>query len=247
MIITTKKPFDEVLRTLEPYRSVLVVGCGVCATECQTGGEKQVAEMKEKLLGTWEVDTMMVESPCDERISKKDWRKIQAEGKKVDVLLVLACGAGVQVLAEVTGLPCMPGLNTQFIGKVERIGLYHERCRACSDCILAETGGICPITRCAKGLVNGPCGGMIDGKCEVGGYVRDCAWYLIYKELEKQDRLDLMDKIRSPRSFNLQSYPRGVDALKRHEIVKGNNPLMGPDESFETIQQAVSAAKKKHG
>lgn len=245
MIITTKKPFEEVLRDLETYHSIMIVGCGVCATECQTGGETQVADMKKKLQGKHEVETMMVESPCDERVSRKDWRKGKAEGKEPDAFLVLACGVGTQVLADVSGLPCIPGLNTQFIGKVKRIGLYYERCRACGDCMLAETGGICPITRCAKGLMNGPCGGMIEGRCEVGGYIQDCAWYLIYEQLKKQNRLNVLEEVRVQRSHGLQAYPRGVDALKGHEIVKGENPLMGPDESYETIQQAVREAKKK--
>ena len=217
MIITTQKPIEETQKNLEPYNNVLIVGCSVCATEVQTGGERQVKEMADKLRGKWFVYTEMFETPCDERLTRRDWRKIQKKSKDIDALLCLMCGAGVQTVSEVVGLPCIPALNTHFLGKVERIGLYYERCRACGDCHLAETAGICPITRCAKSLMNGPCGGMLDGKCEVGGYVRDCAWYLIWKRLRKMGRIDLFRKIRPAREFGLAAYPRGIDAVPRPE------------------------------
>jgi hypothetical protein len=161
---------------LVPYTKILITGCGTCATEVQTGGEKQVEEMADILRGRWFVDTMMIETACDVRLARRNWRNIKQPGNNYDAVLALACGAGVQTLSEVMGLPCFPGLDTQFLGKAERIGLYYERCKACGECLLGETAGICPITRCAKGLLNGPCGGMMEGKCEVGGYVRDCEW-----------------------------------------------------------------------
>jgi len=202
MIVTTQK-----------YHNIMVVGCGTCATEVQTGGEKQVNEMAEKLTGKWSVQKMMIEVPCDERIARREWRKIQKESANLDALLCLTCGAGVQTLAEIADLPCIPGLNTHFIGKVERIGLYYERCRACGNCHLAETGGICPVTRCAKGLMNGPCGGMVDGKCEVGDYTRDCGWVLIWNRLRKLGRVDLFRKTREPRNFGQEAIPREIDNI----------------------------------
>ncbi len=215
MIITTQKRLEDLQKLLEPYTNVMIVGCGTCSTTVQTGGETQVKEMADKLRGKWFVDTVVVEAPCDERIARKDWRKIQRQGrdKGIDALLCLMCGAGVQTLAEVAEVPCIPGLNTHFLGKVERIGRYYERCRACGDCHLADTAGICPVTRCAKGLMNGPCGGVIDGKCEVGGYVRDCAWFLIWERLKKFGRMDLFRRVRPPRQFGLQGYPRGIDGV----------------------------------
>lgn len=233
------------MKYLEPYNNIMIVGCGTCATEVQTGGEKQVMEMAEMLRGKWFVDTMIIETPCDERISRRDLRKTKELGKDIDALLVLSCGAGVQTLAEVAEIPCIPGLNTHFLGKVERIGLYYERCRACGDCHLGETGGICPVTRCAKSLMNGPCGGMIDGKCEVKGYVRDCGWYLIWKQLRKQGRMELFRKIRPPREFGLEAYPRGIDAIPSHMAFKGRRPVLGPDETVETIKKAVEASKNE--
>ena len=246
MILTSQKPLEEIQRYLESYHNVLIVGCGTCATEVQTGGEKQVKEMADRLRGKWFVDTLMIETPCDERIARRDWRRFKEKGMDVDALLVLSCGAGVQTLAELIDLPCIPGLNTHFLGKVERIGLYYERCRACGDCHLGETAGICPVTRCAKSLMNGPCGGVIDGKCEVKGYVRDCAWYLIWKRLREQRRMELFRKIRPPRQFGLEAYPRGIDAIPDHAPIKRESPVLKPDETFVTIQKALQEAKNDH-
>jgi len=188
---------------------------------------------------------MMIEAPCDARIARRDWRKIKKFGKDIDALLILGCGAGVQTLSDIVDLPCFPGLETHFLGKVERIGLYYERCKACGDCHLGETAGICPVTRCAKGLLNGPCGGMMNGKCEVGGYVRDCAWFLIWERLKKQGRMEFFRKIRPPKQFGLQAYPRGIDAIPSHMKIK-KNPLFEPNETEETIMKAVREANSKH-
>jgi hypothetical protein len=241
MILTTQKPLEEIMKYLEPYNNVLVVGCGTCATQVQTGGEKEVKEMAEKLQGKWFTETMMIEAPCDERIARKDWRKIRKKAEDLDAILVMACGAGVQTLSDISHLPCFPGLDTHFLGKVERIGLYYERCRACGSCVLGETAGICPVTRCAKQLMNGPCGGMYDGKCEVKGYVRDCAWYLIWKRLKDQGRLEFFRKVREPREFGLEAYPRGIDAIPDHMVMRREKgPLLGPDENEEIIVRAVN-------
>jgi hypothetical protein len=245
MILTTQKPLEEIKRLVDPYRNLLIVGCGTCATESQTGGEPQVKEMAEKLCEGRSVETLMIEAPCDERIVRRDWRSFGEKGKDIEALLVLSCGAGVQTLIEVTGLPSYPGLNTHFIGKVERIGLAYERCRACGDCKLGVTAGVCPVTLCAKGLMNGPCGGMVNGKCEVKGYVRDCAWYLIWKRLKDQGRLDLFRKVQPARQYGLEGYPRGIDALPAHAAVKGANPVLGPDETFETVVKAVEDLRKQ--
>jgi hypothetical protein len=224
----------------------MIVGCGTCATTVQTGGEPQVKEMADRIRGKWFVDTVVVEAPCDERIARKDWRKIerQGRGKNIDALLCLMCGAGVQTLAEISKVPCIPGLNTHFLGKVERIGLYYERCRACGNCYLGETAGICPVSRCAKGLMNGPCGGVIDGKCEVGGYVRDCAWFLIWKRLKEFGRMDLFRKTRPPRQWGLQAYPRGIDAIPSHRAGR-ESTLMGPEETEEFIKESIKEKAKE--
>jgi hypothetical protein len=150
----------------------------------------------------------MVEAPCDLRLVKRDLAPFKNMLEKSDAVLVLSCGAGVQVIGDHTGKAVIPGLDTLFIGKIERIGRLYERCRACTDCLLYETGGICPVTRCSKGLLNGPCGGMADGKCEAGGHTRDCAWILIYNNLKKQGRLELFIKYREPRDRSLKAQPQ---------------------------------------
>jgi len=203
-------------------------------------------EMADRLRGKWFVNTMIIEALCDERLTRKAWRKIkkqiQETGKDIDALLCLGCGAGVQTLAEVADLPCIPGLNTHFLGKVERLGLYYERCRACGNCLLGETGGICPVTRCAKSLMNGPCGGVLDGKCEVGGYVRDCAWNLIWERLRKFGRINLFRRVKPPRQFGLEAYPRGIDAIPTHRLGR-ETTVMGPSETAEFIKEAIKKAK----
>ena len=201
MIITKKKPFEKVLEMAQPYDKVFVIGCGTCSTSCQTGGEDEVAEMADKL-GDKVIGTAMVEEPCDRRINRRDLKQSKEILKEADAVLVLSCGSGVQTLADYTGKVVLPGLDTCFIGEIERIGKYYDRCRACGECILDETGGICPITRCAKALLNGPCGGQVEGKCEVGEYENDCAWVLIWKRLKEQDRLDTFMKFRPPRDYS---------------------------------------------
>jgi hypothetical protein len=234
LIVTTSKPLEEIETYILPYQHVLVVGCGVCATLVQTGGEKEVLNMANMLRGKWFVDTTVFETPCDVRLSRKDWRKIKKKlGDSLDAILCLTCGAGVQTLTDIVDIPCFPGLNTHFLGKVERIGLYYERCRACGECIIGETMGICPVTRCAKGLMNGPCGGAIHGKCEVGGYIRDCAWSLIWERLRKHGRMDLFRKTRPPRQYGLMAFPRGIDAI--HYPSKRKSVVMSPEETEEII------------
>ncbi len=198
MIITKKKPDEEIEEMTKSFGKLFVVGCGTCSTSCQTGGEEQVAEMVE-MLGDKVVGSAMVEEPCDIRIDRKDLKKYRDVVKEADAILVMACGVGVQTVGEYSGKIVLPASDTLFIGKTERIGKFYDMCKACGECILDETGGVCPITRCPKGLLNGPCGGQVEGKCEVGEYENDCAWILIWKNLTEQDRLDLFMTFRPPR------------------------------------------------
>lgn len=227
MIITTQKPIDEITSMLEPYNKIFIIGCGLCSTLAQTGGEKQVSEMVDKLKDKKTIlGSIVIESPCDLRIDRKEIRKIKEKVENSDAILGMCCGAGVQTLVELTGKIIIPALNTCFLGEVERIGRFYERCRLCGDCILYETGGICPVARCAKGMMNGPCGGSVDGKCEVkeerisfdkeGNEIKeiiekDCAWVLIYNRLKKLNRLDLFRKYRPPRDRSISAHQREVE------------------------------------
>lgn len=209
MIITKPKAPEKILEMTKPYNRIFIVGCGTCSTACQTGGEEQVKDMA-KRLDTKVVGKAIVTSPCDLRLVKRDLGKSKRLLDKADALLVLSCGVGAQALAEHTGKIIIPGLDTVFIGKIERIGRLYERCRACADCFIFETGGICPIVRCSKGLLNGPCGGMVKGKCEAGGHIRDCAWVLIYEALKRQGRLELFSKFRTPMDRSKKAQPQEV-------------------------------------
>jgi hypothetical protein len=188
MIITVTKPLIEIIEGLKSYNSIFVVGCSACATKCQTGSEEAVAKIIEELKASGKkvAGSVMLDTPCDMRIVKKDLSRLQ-EAAMADAILVLACGAGVGAIEKAIDKPLVPALNPVFVGTTERIGQYNEYCAVCGDCMLSKTGGICPISRCAKGMQNGPCGGVIDGKCETDS-TKDCVWVLILEKLKKTGR-----------------------------------------------------------
>ncbi len=189
MIITRKKERADLLAMLRGVRRAALVGCASCAAACQTGGEKELEETKAFLEahGIQVLATVLPEECCHKMLVKRDLKALR--GLELDAVVCLACGDGVQTVADNVALPVYPANDTLFLGQVERVGIFHEYCRMCGDCVLGATGGICPVTRCAKGLVNGPCGGQKNGKCEVNPE-NDCAWILIYRRLERLGKLD---------------------------------------------------------
>jgi ferredoxin len=216
-IITTKKPFEEVLTAIKDTKRIGIVSCGSCAAMCQTGGEEGAKEMAEKLEKEgFEIKVVIVpDEVCDNRVMMKDFRKIDEDLRGIDAILTLSCGLGVASITKVLErkyphIPVFIGTNTEFMGMTERIGRFYMRCRGCGDCLLNETGGICPITTCAKSLMNGPCGGMVKGKCEVGNYEKDCGWVLIYERLKALGRLDLYTKLRPPVDWSESGHQREV-------------------------------------
>lgn len=248
MIITEQKPFDKIKSMLEKFNKVFIIGCGECATLCQTGGEDQVKEMKEKLkgLGKEVTGTAVPKTTCDKRILRRDLKKFKEAIEAAQAILVMACGNGVQTVAEFTGKLVVPALNTLFMGKIERIGRFYERCRACGDCILFETGGVCPLTQCAKGLLNGPCGGYANGKCEVGGWVKDCAWIKIFNALKEQGRLDLFLKFRPPKDHRkwFASGPRELVWKERKETKAEEGEVWIPGERWPPKETYSELMKK---
>jgi hypothetical protein len=189
----------------------------MCAAKCQTGGTEELKKMAEKLTqeGFEILSTIVIEEPCDMRISRVDLKRIEDSVKEADALLALACGLGGQSITEVLmkkypHIPVYIGTNTEFMGMTERIGRFYMRCRGCGSCFLNETGGICPITTCAKSLLNGPCGGQIDGKCEVGNYKNPCGWIQIYERLKELGKLDLFSKLRTSLSWQESGHQREV-------------------------------------
>ncbi len=211
MIVAQRKPLARIEEMLAGFERVLVAGCGTCVAVCMAGGEKEVEllaaqlRMKGKLEGRRRVvDEVTVTRQCDREYLDGIARYVD----QYDVVLSTACGAGVQFLAErYDDKLVLPALDTLFIGVAEGAGVWSQKCTACSECVLDQTGGICPMTMCAKNLLNGPCGGTNHGKCEVDSE-KDCAWTLIYRKLEKLGRLDLLEKIQPPKDFSAMLKPR---------------------------------------
>jgi len=210
MIVAKRKPVEEIKRMLEGYEKILIVGCGTCVAVCMAGGEKEVGILASLLKMSFQMEGKAVEigeATVERQCDKEFIQPLEDKIKDYQVVISLACGVGVQFLSELyDSKVILPGVNTTFMGSNEGEGVWQERCRACGDCVLAETGGICPVTMCAKGLLNGPCGGTNDGKCEVDKE-KDCAWTLIYKRLEKLGKLDNIRKIFPPKNYQVQTRP----------------------------------------
>ncbi len=210
MIVGQRKPFEEIKSYLDGCEKVLVLGCGTCVAVCMAGGEKEVQLLASQLRMAFReegrdvrVDEETIQRQCD----KEYFDAIKDRVKDYDVILSLACGAGVQMAADLyEERRVVPALNTTFIGVAEREGAWAEKCRACANCLLADTGGICPVTICPKGLVNGPCGGTNHGKCEVDKN-KDCAWTLIYRRLNAQGSLDRFREIKPAKNYKVQTTP----------------------------------------
>jgi ferredoxin len=213
MIIAERKTFDEIKQIVGDAHKILIVGCGTCVAVCMAGGEKEVGILASLLRldakregRELEIIETTVERQCDKEYLEPLAKKVS----DADGVVSLACGAGVQFLAEMYDTKrVLPGLKTRFIGVAEHEGMWTQRCMACSDCILGETGGICPVTICPKGLLNGPCGGTNEGKCEVDNE-KDCAWTLIYRRLEKTGGLNNIKKLFPPKRYDVQTKPGKV-------------------------------------
>ncbi len=194
MVIGERKPFDEIIMMLGGHKKVLVLGCGGCVTVCLTGGRdearvlsSQIKMARDKDGNPIEIIEETVERQCDPEYIEQAAPIVP----EVDAVLSMACGVGVQYMAErYKDTPVYPALNTTFVGGSTKEGFYVEKCQTCGACKLYYTGGICPIARCSKSLLNGPCGGSTKGKCEIDPEV-DCAWQLIVDRLES---LNLMDR-----------------------------------------------------
>jgi len=209
MIVTTQKPLDEVLDYISPYSNILIVGCDGCTQPPRGLREaktlSQLLELGGKLRNKdFTFKEITHPKQCDSYLAASIL-KPQMDG--VEAVLSLACGIGVQTLAQIfPELPVFPAQNTHFMGAEDREGgILEERGAGCGDCLLALTGGICPIARCSKGLVNGACGGSKDGKCELSPE-RDCAWVLIYEQLKKQGKLQNLKEFRPPRDYQLTGW-----------------------------------------
>lgn len=204
MIKGIQKKIEEIEAMIADYHKVLIVGCGTCVTICFVGGEKEVATLASalRLKQRMVEDKKIIEEVTVKRQCEREFlEEIADKIKGADAILSLACSIGVQAMAEnFPSIPVFPGVNTAFLGLIEEPGKWSEVCVACGDCIIHLTGGICPITRCAKSLFNGPCGGSVEGKCEISPDV-PCAWQQIYDRLKSQNRLHLIEEIQPPRDW----------------------------------------------
>lgn len=211
MIITKQKEFKDILRYLGDAKSIFLIGCGECSTTCKTGGEEEVKKIKEALEKEGKVVTgySVPAAPCIAAKVKLELAKNRKTIESSDAVLVLACGLGIQSIKENlrSVKPIHVGCDTLFMGAIDAGGAFLERCSACGDCVLELTGLICPVTRCPKSLLNGPCGGQDKGKCEVDKN-RDCAWILIYNELKAGSKLHLLREIKAPKDHSKMTKPR---------------------------------------
>ena len=198
--ITQKKPEAEIDRLLKGLNRIFIIGCGTCTTLTRTGGEPEVRALKQELSekGKLITGSTVVPVACD-NLTREFLAEFGEQIKQSDTLLITSCAFGVQTIARQLKKMVVPALDTMFIGKETAFGTFDEVCTQCGTCIIGETGGICPVTNCHKGLVNGPCGGTNNGKCEIDDEI-DCVWTLIYNRLNELGRLESMRIYQKPRN-----------------------------------------------
>jgi ferredoxin len=198
MIVADKKPIEEIIEDIKDHQKILVLGCNECVTVCEAGGKKEVGILASALRmyflnqGTEKkIDERTLERQCDHEYLEE----IRNDIDQYDAIVSIACGVGVQFTAEkYLAMPVYPGVNTCFMGATEERGLWTERCQGCGQCILSRTGGICPVSRCAKRVMNGPCGGSTKGMCEISKDL-PCAWQLIVERLKALERFDEYEEL----------------------------------------------------
>ncbi len=207
MIVAKRKPFEEIKDMIKDYKKVLNVGCGTCVAVCLAGGEKEVAVLNSELEMARKLDNNPIElgaKTIERQCDREYLEALDDMVKDYDAIISMACGVGIQFLAErYPEKPVFPGVDTTGMSVNQAVGWYEERCRSCGQCVLGVTGGICPVTMCAKGLYNGPCGGTNNGNCEISDE-QPCAWFMIYERLEKQGRLDNILEFKPPVEWNDQ-------------------------------------------
>ena len=222
MIIQKQKSYEDILKSLEGEEKVFVAGCADCATTCKVGGEEEVAEMKGKLEadGKTVTGTVIFDTACLCGAVRTAGKEHAEEIQAADSILLLACGTGVQTVCETLDKKTHVGADSLFVGEVKRLGKYEEKCSTCGECLLELYEGICPVTRCAKGLLNGPCGGYNDGKCEVDPD-RDCAWILIYERMKARGTLAKLRELQDPKNQGTRHTPRSYVWPKPDRSAKG--------------------------
>jgi ferredoxin len=222
MIVASPKSITELKSIISGHKKVLFAGCGTCVTVCLAGGEREVGiaayavRMARKLDRVpVEISQITIERQCENEFIKD----LAEPASRVEAIVSFGCGAGVQAIAErFPEKPVYAGLNTQFLGVLEEQAIWTEKCMGCGSCMLANFGGICPVTRCAKRLLNGPCGGSLEERCEVDSD-RPCAWQLIYARLKAIGQLDRLEEIVPPKDWSTAWYCGARKVVrKEHQI-----------------------------
>jgi ferredoxin len=222
MIVASPKSITELKNIIAGHKKVLFVGCGTCVTVCLAGGEREVSissyavRMARKLDGNpIEIGQITIERQCENEFLKDLAEPIS----KVEAVVSFGCGAGVQAIAErFPEKPVYPGLNTQFLGVLEEQAVWTEKCLGCGDCMLSHFGGICPVTRCAKRLLNGPCGGSLETRCEVDPD-KPCAWQLIYNRLKGIGQLEKLEEIVPPKDWSTAWYCGARKLIRKDHLL----------------------------
>jgi len=205
MITAERKPIDEIRAMIAPYQRVLVLGCGSCVAECAAGGEKETGMLASTLRMATKMEgheVLIQEKTLDRQCVKDFVILLDDVMDQYDAVLSLGCGAGVQAVAEMfPEVPVLPALNTEFLGETREQGYWVENCLGCGDCMLHVFGGVCPLARCSKQLLNGPCGGSREGRCEINPEV-PCAWQAIIDRLDRFGALDRLEQIYPPKDWS---------------------------------------------
>jgi hypothetical protein len=216
MIITAQKKFDDIKGMLGDAKSVYLVGCSLCSTTCKTGGEKELEAMAEDLVKAgYKVSGQKVLDPaCNMLDVKRFAREQKNELGESAAVLCFTCGGGTQAVAEIiTDIRVMPAADTLFQGEITKVSLndrqFEQKCSLCGECTLMDTAAICPVTRCPKGLMNGPCGGIKNGKCEVNNEI-DCAWLKIYEKMKKTGQTEKLRNIVPPKDHRKGKKPQNL-------------------------------------
>ncbi len=216
MIVAQQKPIEEIKEMISGHKRVLVLGCGGCVSVCLAGGERQVGTLAPvlQMANSAEVAQATIDRQCDAEF----FDDVKAEIDSYDAVLSMACGVGVQMAARLfKDKAIYPALNTMFCGSNDGAGQWSENCLACGDCKLGVFGGVCPVTRCSKSLLNGPCGGSADGMCEVDTENIECGWQLIYDRLKTLDKLDVLTENAPARDWS-KTHSGGPRQLSREDI-----------------------------
>ena len=215
MIITKKRDLKDLMENVKNYRSFFLIGCSECATLCGTGGDPELKAMKEALEaeGKSVTGTFVAKTGCQVLGTKVELKPFKEAMDKTDCIIVMSCGAGTQTAVDLYEDKAVFASNDSlFLGNMTRLQFFDERCSLCGKCILDKTGGICPITACPKGILNGPCGGCKDGNCEVSPAIK-CAWVRIYERMKKLDKLqELCEVTLEAKDWSASQKPRALTA-----------------------------------